>query len=290
MALTELIRLGVIVSIFLIVFALGLHADLREATSLFRRPVLLLKSILSMNVLMVIFAAALTSLFQLDPALKIAIIALAVSPVPPFLPGKQMKAGGTESYSIGLLFAAVILSIVIVPLSIELLGRYFGVAAHVPAGRILPILMITAIAPLLCGIIVRKVAPGFADRIAKPVSTFAMILLVIAVLPILFVMAKTIWSLFGNGTMLVLALFTVVGLIIGHLLGGPDPDDRTVLAFATSARHPGIALAIAAQSFPEHRTEVMALIICHLIIATIVSLPYMAWRKRSHASMSAATK
>jgi len=287
MALTELIRIGVIVSIFLIVFALGLHADLREATSLFRRPALLFKSILSMNVIMVIFAAAITSLLQLSPALKIAIITLAVSPVPPFLPGKQMKAGGSASYSISLLFAAVLLSIIVVPVSIEILGRYFGVAAHVSAVRIIPIVLITAILPLLCGIAISKIAPQFASRIRKATSTFAMILLVISVLPILFAMAGTIWSLFGNGTMLVLALFTMVGLAVGHLLGGPEPDDRTVLAFATSARHPGTALAIAVQNFPEHKAEVMAVIICHLVIGALVSLPYMAWRKRSHTPTDA---
>ena len=287
MALAEVIRISVVASIFLIVFALGMNASLRDATSLFRRPWQLFKSILSMNVLMVIFAAAIVSIFRLDPALKIAIIALAVSPVPPFLPGKQMKAGGTASYSVGLLFAAVLISIVLVPVSIENLGRLFGVAAHVSPSRILPIVLVTAIVPLLCGLALRGLAPDFAARSLRPVSTFATVLLVISVLPILFTKAGAVWAMVGNGTLLVLALFTAVGLAIGHFLGGPDPDDRTVLAFATSARHPGTALAIAAQNFPDKASDVMAVIICHLIIGAVVSMPYLVWRRRSHLSTEA---
>jgi BASS family bile acid:Na+ symporter len=52
-------------------------------------------------------------------------------------------------------------------------------------------------------------------------------------------------SLVGNGTILALGAFTLAGLAAGHLLGGPNRDDCTVLALATASRHPGVALAIA---------------------------------------------
>ena len=52
-------------------------------------------------------------------------------------------------------------------------------------------------------------------------------------------------SLVGNGTVLVIAAVVAAGLAAGHWLGGPDPDDRTALAIASSMRHPGVAMAIA---------------------------------------------
>lgn len=43
----------------------------------------------------------------------------------------------------------------------------------------------------------------------------------------------------------VLTLFTFAALATGHLLGGPEEDDRTLLAFAAVSRHPGIAIVVA---------------------------------------------
>ena len=106
MSAAELIPLVIAVSIFIAVLAIGLDATLADAFCLFRRPGLLARSIVSMNVVMVLVAVAIAHLFALNPAIKIAIVTLAVSPVPPILPKKQRKAVGTGSYAIGLLVAA----------------------------------------------------------------------------------------------------------------------------------------------------------------------------------------
>jgi len=284
MTLAQLIPLAISTSVFLTVFGLGLDSDVRDATYLFRRPSLFLRSILSMNVLMVVLVAAVASLFEFDSAIKIALVALAVSPVPPLLPKKQSKAGGSDSYAIGLLVAAVLLSIVLVPAWTEFLGRYFGVEAHVPPGKVIPIVLISAIVPLLAGIAFRRLLPDLAARIARPVSLLATALLVAAALPVLFTISGVIWSLVGNGVLLVLALFTLAGLAIGHLLGGPDPDERTDLALATSARHPGIAMLIAGLNFPDQKAAVLAVVICHLIVGAVIAIPYVRWRRLSRTT------
>jgi BASS family bile acid:Na+ symporter len=72
------------------------------------------------------FAVAAALAFDLHPAVKIALVAVAVSPVPPFLPLKATKAGGARNYTIGLLVAASALAVVLVPLAVELVGAVFG--------------------------------------------------------------------------------------------------------------------------------------------------------------------
>jgi predicted Na+-dependent transporter len=109
-------------------------------------------------------------------------------------------------------------------------------------------------------------------------------LLVLAVLPVLLKVLPTIWGMIGDGVLATLALSTVVGIAIGHFLGGPDSDDRTVLAFATGTRHPGLALAIAGANCPNRQAEVLAVVACHVIIGLIVSFPYLTWRKRTHSA------
>jgi bile acid:Na+ symporter, BASS family len=128
MNLADLIMLAVRVSIVLTVFAFALKASPRDAVYLFRKPGQLARSLLSMNVVMPVFAAVLIAAFDLHPAVKIAMGALSVSPLPPVLPKKGLRSGGKESYTIGLLAAAALLAIVFVPLALE----YWGESSRFP--------------------------------------------------------------------------------------------------------------------------------------------------------------
>src|SRR5262245_25592897 len=103
MSLAQLIPLALQVSIGLIVFSLALQAQPGDLVSLWRRPGLLFRSLLSMVVVMPLLAAGIALAFKLKPAVEAALILLSVAPVPPILPGKQVKAGGSLSYALGLL-------------------------------------------------------------------------------------------------------------------------------------------------------------------------------------------
>ena len=93
----------------------------------------------------------------------------------------------------------------------------------------------------------------------------------------------------GNGTLLMAAALAIVGLGVGHALGGPDPADRTVLAMSTASRHPAVALAIATSGVdPDKRAEI-AVVLLYLVVATVLSFPYQKWRARS-APASANTR
>jgi BASS family bile acid:Na+ symporter len=285
MTIAQLIQTTLIASIFLMVFTLGLDAGWEDAVWLFRRPGLLVRSILSMNVLMVLFAVELVRLFDVAPAIKIALVALALSPVPPIFPRKLRTCGGTSSYAIGLVVAASLFAVILIPCWLEILGHHYGFVADLGLRRIVPTILISILIPLFLGIAIRKFAPTFAARAIRPVSVVATVLLVAGVIPVLFTAAPAMWAELGNGVLWMLLSFAVVGLIVGHFLGGPVPDDRTVLALATSARHPGIALAIASLNFPEHRKEVMVVVLYHLLVGAIVAIPYVKWRRKQHAKL-----
>jgi BASS family bile acid:Na+ symporter len=134
---------------------------------------------------------------------------------------------------------------------------------------------------------VGRLAPGLARRLAGPLSVVATILLLLGVLPILFASWPAITALFGNGTVVALAAFAVAGLLTGHMLGGPDPHERVVLALATASRHPGIALAIAAAEYPQEKL-VPGAIAWYFIVSTIVSVLYVRWYRRQLQRMATA--
>ena len=114
-------------------------------------------------------------------------------------------------------------------------------------------------------------------------ALLATIVLLAASIPVLVVETPLLMPLVGNGIFGCLVLFSVIGLGVGHMLGGPDPDNRTVLALATGARHPAIPLAVATINFPDDKS-VTVVVIFHLLIAMIIAIPYVKWRRRIHAT------
>ncbi len=69
--------------------------------------------------------------------------------------------------------------------------------------------------------------------------------------------------------------------MVGHGLGGPDPEHESVLGLATASRHPGIALAIASANYPLERFG--SVVPLYLVINAIVAIPYVSWQKRKTA-------
>ena len=125
-----------------------------------------------------------------------------------------------SSYAIGLLVVVALLAVVFVPFAVDLLGRAFGEATTIPPTAIALIVARNVLAPLGAGLLVHYSARPFAERIARPLSVVAWILLFASVLPILFTALPAIRSLIGNGTFVALIAFVVAGLAAGHLLGG----------------------------------------------------------------------
>ena len=274
-------------SIFLSVFAIGLKATFEDAASLFRRPGHLLRAFLSMNVLMPVMALAVGAPFDLHPAVKIALVVIAVSPTPPIFPKRALKAGGSETYIIGLLVAAAVLSVVVIPLSMEVLEAITGVALVMSVRSVAVPVLTTILAPLVAGMAVRRLASAHADRAAGPIAVFASVLLIASALPIVIGISQTVMSLVTDGTILGLGGFALAGFFIGHVLGGPEPADRPVLALATALRHPAVALAIAHANFPEQRLATAAVFL-YVILAGMLSALYLSWVTRRPAGRAPA--
>jgi len=283
MDLASLVPLVVKLSIVLTVVALGLEATPADVLALLRRPALLFKSLLAMDVIMPAVAVGLAYTFALHPAVKIALVALALSPVPPILPKKQFKAGGSSNYVHGLLVAAALVAIVFVPLALEVVERVFGVALQIAPMRVAKIVLITVLAPLVIGLGIKQLAPGLAASVARPLGLTATVMLAVGALAIVVSAWPAMMSLVGNGTLAAFGVFVIVGLAAGHLLGGPDREDRSVLALASSSRHPGVALMIASANFPDQKL-VLPAVLLFMIAGAIVQLPYMKWSKPAVAS------
>jgi bile acid:Na+ symporter, BASS family len=281
-AIATLVPLLVKASLFVLVFALGLKTSPSDAGYLFRHPARLARVLLAMHVIVPLVAALVVATIPLRPAVRIALVLMAASPVPPILPGKQLKLGGHAEYVFGLLFAVSLLSIVIVPLTLTLFSAAFSVAVAISPGAVARLVAQSILLPLAAGMAVRRLAPALAARMASPVSRIGSALLLAGLLPVLIVEWRAMAALIGRGTLIALVAVVAVALVAGDRLGGPDPGDRATLAMASASRHPGVALLIVGANIPDQRPAVTAAVLLYLITASVLAIPYDAWRKRHY--------
>lgn len=261
------------------VFTFGLNATVHDATYLFRRPAELARTLVAMNVLMPLFAVSLVLIFNLTPVVKFTLVALSVSPVLPVAPLRMLKAGATSASTIGVLVTSSVLAIVLVPLAMVILGQIFKLPLHMSAASIAVMVFTSVLLPVGLGIAVNSFAPDMAKRLAKPILLISLIVILACITVILFTAAPAMWSLIGNGTVAAIAVFVIAGLAIGHSLGGPDPENRPALAFATALRYPATVIAIAQVNFPGQNL-VVAAVLLYVFINIVVSIPYFLWLKR----------
>jgi len=275
----QVILLALQASILTTVFTFGLQATIHDVLYIVRRPSLLTRSLLAMMVIMPSVAVALAQVFDLPHAVEIALVALAISPIPPLLPGKEEKAGGDTRYGLGLMAIAGVLSIATVPLSVNLVGRYIGRPLTIAASAIPKIMLMSIVLPLALGLAVRALWPAVAVRLVKPVGLIAKVLLVIGAVGLMIGATGPMLAMVGDGALVAMIAVVILGLAVGHFLGGPEAGHRVVLALSTATRHPAIALAVAKANFPDE-PRLGPTILLYLLVSAIVSLPYQLWFKR----------
>jgi BASS family bile acid:Na+ symporter len=268
----QLLGLAFQTSIILTVFGFGLGASVEDVLYLVRRPRMLVISLVSMFIVMPFVALGLGLVFDPPQVVRVALVALALSPVPPLFPGKARQAAGLASYGLGLTAIVSILSIVLVPAWVEFLGALMGRPFQQGPAAVAGEVVIAVVLPLTAGMLVRAFLPRVADRVEKPAALVAKVVLTAATLLLLVLAFPQLLKVLTVGTVAAIAAFTVLGLAFGHILAGPDPGDSAVLALSSALRHPGIALAIASGNFPA--LDFGAVIILYLLIGAIVSGPY----------------
>jgi bile acid:Na+ symporter, BASS family len=276
--LQVLLPLLIQASLSALVLAVGLDATVDDVLYLFRRPALLAKAFLAISIIVPLVAVLVIRTLPISLPSKVGVILMALAPVPPFLPGKGLKAGGRKAYVYGLYVAFALLAVVIVPATVAVLDRLYGASADVPMGKFTTTVVVSVLLPLALGMLLHARWPAATSVAATWVGRLAFLLVVIAVVPLLFKAWPAMMAMTGDGTVLAIALIVVAGVAAGHLLGGPELANRPVLASFAATRHPGIALMIATSSGADKR--VTAIVLLFVIVALAIVAIYQQLEKR----------
>ena len=272
------ISLAFQLSVAITVFWAGLGASRHDLNYVFERPRLLLTSLIAMFIVMPVAALALELYFEFPHPARVALVVLALSPIPQLLPRTTLASGGHHSYAYGLAFSVSLLSVVIVPAMVSFLGHVMGRPFGVDTAVVARAVVLTCLVPLALGMVTRRLAPHFADRVAGPVARLANLLMTLAIVALLVLVGRSLFAVATLSTLLAMTVFVGVGLLVGHVLGGPERDHSVVLAIACANRNPGIAIGIASANFPAESFG--ATVILYALLIGVVTKPYVNRQRR----------
>ncbi|WP_233885669.1 bile acid:sodium symporter family protein [Paraburkholderia flagellata] len=277
-----LILLALQIAIAGTVFTYGLRATYDDLLYIVKRPALLLRSLIAMLVIMPLMVVTCVYFLDLPQPTAVVLLALSVSPVPPLLPQKERKAGGSIApYGLGLLVVLALVSIITMPLTIAAFNWLFDQPFAVGLTAIIGIVLKMIFAPLAAGIFFSRLMPRVGLRLLRPLRLVATTLLVIGVAALLAGSWRAVWSAIGQSTIVAILVFVLAGFVVGHLLGGPKQEHATVLALATASRHPAIALAVASANYPGE--PFAPTLILYLLVCTLMAIPYVKWQRSRRA-------
>jgi len=273
----------VTVTIFSLMLAIGVNHSFRQVTYLASQPGLLVRSLLSVIVLVPGIVGVLLWAFPLPPAVATGLAVLAAAPGAPLTTKRIEMAGGELPYAVNLQLTLAVLAVVVTPL---ILSVYFSVFDLV-IERVAPLDVARQIArvtflPVIAGFLIRRFLPTVAARIGNPLRVLANILLIILVLVVVIflAMAPDLRAMLNLGwaATLAIVLMVVFSLAAGHFLGGPTQEKRAVLAVASIARNVGLALFIA--GLTDYGQKFVPTLLTYMVLGGLLAVPYAVWSKR----------
>jgi bile acid:Na+ symporter, BASS family len=271
-------------TLFTIMFALGLGLQLDAIAQLRHRPALVIRVLIGSCVLVPLAALVLLKLplsFALSKPARFGIALMAACPSAPLTLRKAGKTGGDRQLAALLQACAAVAAIVSIPLLADLFRASFGIDGWDIAPREVALQVGKAqVLPLLAGLLLRRWKPEWVARLEGPLDKLAnglLLLLIVLVLikagPALVPFVAANWLALGF-----MAVMVAAALAIGYLMAGPEPRERTTVALVTSMRNPGLALLFAT-TYGTGMPGLKLAVLAYLLVTVLLSIPFLRWQK-----------
>jgi bile acid:Na+ symporter, BASS family len=272
-------------TLFTIMFGLGVGLKGEAIVQLRRRPALVIRLLIGSCVLVPLVALVLMKLtpdLALSRSARFGIALMAISPSAPLTLRKAGKMGGDRELAAVLQACAAVAAIVSIPLIADLFRSSFGISGWDIGPKEVALQVGQAqVLPLLAGLGLRRWRPLWANRLSGPLETLGNGLLLVLILLVL-VKSLPLLLPFAAANLVALgfmAVMVLAALAIGYGIAGPDHRERTTLALVTSMRNPGLALLFATTygaGFPGLKLAVLA----YLLITVLLSIPFLRWQRQ----------
>ncbi|MDQ1274065.1 MAG: bile acid:Na+ symporter, family, partial [Planctomycetota bacterium] len=178
----------------------------------------------------------------------------------------QFTSKGKEgiTFAASLLFILSVVAILATPLMAELM-----IPIHTPVSlrylRVIHVLLMYLFLPLLVGFAVQRLSGRVAHVLSRPVSLCGTLSFTAMIILTMAMRRQAVQAIGGSG-MAAMLILILTSMVIGWVLGGPDRNNRRVLATGTSMRNAAICLLIAQKSFPDTGVDVVVIAFSALMV------------------------
>jgi BASS family bile acid:Na+ symporter len=267
-----------LVTMTVVMTGLGLGIAPRQLRWGWQRPGPLLRSLLAVFVVVPAIAILVSRAFGLERMQEVGIVLMAISPGAPLALRRSLGAGGHRGLAANLQISVALLAVLSMPVSLAVLNPLYSGHAHISPLAVLSQVAIFQLLPLSVGAAIHWARPAFAARLGPLLDRIGGPLLLLLLALVLLESWRAVHAAEPR-TLIAMATVTLCALAAGHLLGGPEPSLRTAAAVSSALRNPGLALLVAKAN--PRMAGIEDLILIHIVVTGIASLPYFLWRRRS---------
>ncbi len=259
-------------TIFLLMFSIGLEEGFKNLSLLWRRIPLLIRCLIASFIVVPLSAMLILSIVPMDTSARIAVAAMAICPGAPLTYKKLTNMKASSALAGSFQTTTSLFAILVVPIWITIFNGIYPKQATVAASDVFQQVMTVQFIPILLGLAINKWFPLLAENLSEPVNkissimflSFAIILLVVALPMVLKV---------GVVTVIGVVLFITAAILAGHYLGGPEPETRLTIGLANSTRNAGLALALTTMNFKD-KPDILAAIAAIALLAFVADAIY----------------
>jgi bile acid:Na+ symporter, BASS family len=251
--------------------ALGLSLTIKEVTAPLRNVPLSLKALLANFVVTPAAAYLLTRFFHLEHGYALGLILLGTAAGDPFVTKASQMAKGDPAYTVALMVALQVVTILYMPIMLPIL---------LPGVKVEPLeiakpLVVLMLIPLAIGFFVRARYERIARLLSGPFDKFSSVVIAVALSMLMVLYFNQILGTWGQRVLLSALIFVWAGFASGYLLGGPRQVDRSVLALNTGVRGYSAAMLVGVTNFPSE-SALLLMIVTALVVGIVTMIPVAA--------------
>ena len=265
-------------TLFVLMFDLGIMIVPGEFRWVMRRPALVARALFCVLIGVPALVWMVARGFGVPRTAEIGMMLMAIAPGAPVALRRSLDSGGHRAFAPALQILLACLAIVSMPLWIAVLDEFYAGEASIAPRELARQVFAAQLLPLALGMVARKLLPTLSMRIEPRLAKLGSILLTLLLVLALIDVYQTVIDA-GLRVGIAIVVATLLALIAGHALGGPDPATRTSTAISSAARNAGLALLVA--TINRAAPGIIATVLAYLVLSAFTVIPYAIWRRRA---------
>jgi len=274
------------ITIFVLMLSIGLSQGFANIAFLWRRPGLLARCLFAAFVLVPIAAMVINQIVPMSFPVRMGLAMMAICPGAPMIYRKSLKGRALPALAASFQVTMALVCVVAVPIWLGIISKLYPAEAVVEAATVFKQVASVQLVPIVLGMALREWVSDLADSWTTTVTNlgdflFKGIVLVVLVVALPKVLTAGVIPVIGA------VLFATANLLIGHGLGGPEPESRLTIAVSNNTRNAGLALALATLNFQD--PGILGAIATYAVFAAVAGSIYTALYQKKLAQQEAVT-